>query len=587
MTNKPDSEYTLGVDISRWDVVYNDYTNTITSLWNPDNATKRIDFVIQKCSDGKNPDKFVNELYEQTLKIPIRAAYHYFRTGLGWKVQLEAILNATNNKKYHFFAIDYEKFYNDLNATSFAEMMELVKQLKSATGKRVIIYFNADIYQNNMKPYNADAVINSIDCWFAQYPYKIFLNLDNPPTALPKNITSLKIFQFGGDTFGCRGYGEGKDWGSPAKSMDINLFYGSISDLHKWAGVDNTETPPTEPPPTPIPTTSRYTGSVLSTTILGLNVRESAVTGMVVDKLNPNQNFEGNNIVTIQNDKWLNISKPMNGWISLKFCKYVDNNEIPPVENPELKPAIPGPYLLLSYRDVGEPWHWENGKLDAYPAVVATKGGNGNVRLSGDGQSDLFKKPTKGFMKSIRDIMSQIQWSRTWVDQEGWHNSAGTGTIRQVEFAHNKKWVTKINADGSYEYDLYYNNDAAPNLSVDYDQYRRGIMTIDYKTGHEDSGGVINSDLLLPYISMANDRTEKLRIDPKYLKPLLYLPTTCKVKTNGVNLNIRKAPVDGQIIGSYKNGESIIVIAVTKVDSRVWLQTKDGFVASWLTDLDI
>lgn len=588
MTNKPDSEYILGIDISRWDVIYNDYTKKITSIWNPDNATKRIDFVIQKCSDGKNPDKFVNELYEQTLKIPVRAAYHYFRSGLGWKVQLDAILSATKDKLYHFYAIDYEKFYNTLNATSFAEMMELMKQLKLATGKKVILYFNADIYQNNMKPYNADAVINSIDgCWFAQYPYKIFLDLNNLPTALPKNIKNLKFWQFAGDTFGTRGFGEGKDWGSPAKSMDINIWQGSLEELYIWAGVTNNPVPNPIPDPKPKPNPSRYTGNVLSTASDGLKIRNAPVSGDKIGLLQPNDYFEADTLTS----GWFHITFPISGFISAMWTRYIDNDKITipdPIPSPQSKPAIPGPFYLLSHRDVGEGWFWPNGKLDAYPAVVWTHGGNGNVHLSGDGQKDLSKSPTKGFMKSIRDIMNLSQWKRTWVSQEGWHNSGDVGTIRQVEFAHNKKWVTKINSDGLYEYDVYYNTDTPPNLNINYDKYRQGIMTVDYKTGHENTGGVIESDLRLPYISVANDRTEKLRIDPKYLKSLLSLPVTCKIKTDGSNVNIRQIPVNGNIVGSYKNGESVTILEVAKFEQFVWGRVGENkWIALFLTDLDI
>ncbi len=320
MTNKPDSEYVLGIDISRWDVIQNDYTNIITSLWNPDNSIKRIDFVIQKCSDGKYPDKFVNELYEQTLKIPVRAAYHYFRSGLGWKVQLDAILSSTKNKLYHFYAIDYEKFYNTLNATSFAEMMELVKQLKIATGKKVIIYFNSDIYQNNMKPYNVDSVINLVDgCWFAQYPYKIFLDLNNLPTALPKNIKNCVLWQFAGDTWGTRGFGEGKDWGSPAKSMDINIWQGSLEELYIWANIDNIEIPPIDPDPT----SKETINGIVS--IDKLNVRIGASTTFPLSTtILP---FKKNDKVTLvtpfthdsSNNIWSKVDDVYNNWICLRY----------------------------------------------------------------------------------------------------------------------------------------------------------------------------------------------------------------------------------------------------------------------------
>jgi len=326
MSNDP-TKYTIGIDISKYDVIQNDYTKQIISIWNPDNIIPpaHIDFVIQRVSYGSRQDQFVNELYEQVKKVNIRGAYHYFTSGIGWKVQLDTILAACKDKNYHFFAIDYEKIYNNLNATSFAEMMELVKQLGLATKKKVIIYFNVDVYQNYMKPYGFDKVVNNYDYWFAMYPWKLFADFDKKPSLLPKNITTCKLWQYGGDSSKfIFGYSEGKNYGSPAASMDLSVFYGSVEEMKIWANVDDSPII-TPPPPPPIIKPSRYTGSILSSTFFGLQVRESPVSGLRVAKLNANQSFEGDNIVTIQNDKWLHITKPYDGWISLKYTKFIDN----------------------------------------------------------------------------------------------------------------------------------------------------------------------------------------------------------------------------------------------------------------------
>ncbi len=190
-------------------------------------------------------------------------------------------------------------------------------------------------------------------------------------------------------------------------------------------------------------------------------------------------------------------------------------------------------------------------------------------------------------MKSLRDIMNDIQWKQEWQQDFGWHNSGSIGTVREVVCAHNKVWITKINSDGFYEYDVYYNTDTPPNLNTDFDQYRQGIITVDYKYDHDSTGGVINTDNRIPYLAIANDKTEKLRIDPKYLKSLLNLPVQCKIKTDGSNVNIRQIPVNGTVIGSYKNNEIVTILEVAKFEQFVWGKTDKGWIAMWLTDLDI
>lgn len=254
---------------------------------------------------------------------------------------------------------------------------------------------------------------------------------------------------------------------------------------------------------------------------------------------------------------------------ALRSWAGVDAPAPQPEPSPVLVPAIPGPFMLLSHREAGEGWFWPDAPLSAYPAAIPTRGGIGTAVLS------------SAWKIALRAIMTLAQWNRTWVNEEGWHNSGDAGTVKEVEFAHNKKWVTKINADGWYEYETYYNSDYPPALN---DPYRRGVMTVDYKTGHEDTGGVIPSDLLLPYISIARDRSENLRIDPKYMKPLAYLPLSVKVSTGGGNLNVRNAPATGTVLSVLPNGSQVSVLELTRVGSNIWGRTEKGFIAMWLTD---
>ncbi len=127
------------------------------------------------------------------------------------------------------------------------------------------------------------------------------------------------------------------EWGD-AINAGVEKFVANIS----WDGKIILPPPPTEK--------SRYVGSVLPTVFLGLQVRESPITGLKIGKLNPNQSFEGDVLVTVQGDKWLNITKPLSGWISLKFTKYTDSGEIIVIPPPMNTKKLGLYYVIPHYR---------------------------------------------------------------------------------------------------------------------------------------------------------------------------------------------------------------------------------------------
>lgn len=246
----------LGVDVSKYEVQpifdINGNVVAVKNFWNPDKSTKPIDFVIQRASYGGKKDEFLDLMYSQVLKIPIRGAYHYFSTGIRWQDQANNFLNCVAGKDYHFYMIDYEKFYNNLNATSFAELFEIVKYVKEVTKKKVLVYFNHDVYNTLMKPYNADAIINNYDIAIAWYPYIPFFNISKPPS-LPKGVNTWKVWQYGaGDVPGVPGYNEGFAYGSWRHGIDLDVFNGTVEEMRVWCGLDGT--PPVEDPEIPVPT---------------------------------------------------------------------------------------------------------------------------------------------------------------------------------------------------------------------------------------------------------------------------------------------------------------------------------------------
>lgn len=223
----------FGVDISKWDVNYEK-----TKWWNPDNAKKAIDFVIQRLSYGGRADECVDILYPQSLKIPIRGCYHYYSTGIGAKEQADNFLKILGNKEFHFMVVDYEKAYNNLNANSLKEFRYMLDYIAGRTGKPTLAYFNLDVYNTVMKPFGSGNWINNYDIWIAQYPFAAFYKPDGFPI-LPKEVRKWKVWQTsGGDVLNTIGRTLGATYGAIRQGIDTNLFNGTIEEMKAYLNIN-------------------------------------------------------------------------------------------------------------------------------------------------------------------------------------------------------------------------------------------------------------------------------------------------------------------------------------------------------------
>ncbi len=112
-------------------------------------------------------------------------------------------------------------------------------------------------------------------------------------------------------------------------------------------------------------------------------------------------------------------------------------------------------------------------------------------------------------------------------------------------------------------------------------------MTVDYK-----NGAVEKSDLLLPYISIANgsasdkpDVIEKLRMDPKYLVSTSpRLPMDIKVKAR-LGLRVRDEPLTGNILTTLEDKTPITVFKMRKVGNSIWGLTTETGIEGWVSML--
>jgi GH25 family lysozyme M1 (1,4-beta-N-acetylmuramidase) len=233
-------ERAFGLDISKYDLRY-------SAIVRP------VDFVIQRASYGLKRDERFEALWTDTRSVPIRGAYHYFNTGVPWKAQADHFLDVIAGRDFHFLALDYETYYNNLNAASAAEARQIMSHLRSETGKQVLLYCNPNVYENYLRPYGD---------WMAEWPLWIsqwyskwwFANRATGPR-LPKERSDWAFWQYGGDyqhptgLWSVPGYNEGAQWGVGAKHVDLDLFNGSPADLRAWVGIDGEELPGPPLPP--------------------------------------------------------------------------------------------------------------------------------------------------------------------------------------------------------------------------------------------------------------------------------------------------------------------------------------------------
>lgn len=225
-------EFPIGVDVSKYNYG-----------WNPDYTKKPISFVIQRASWSMYKDEKFDEIYKQVVKIPIRGAYHYYSTGVKWIDQANLFLSIVKDLSFHFYVLDYEKAYNNINAKSMAEVYEFIKYIKQQTGKKCLIYFNPDVYNTGIKAFGYEKWANEQDVWIAQYPWTLTEEITQKYPALPSGLNNWKIWQYGGgDINFTAGRNAGENYGGGLKGIDLNKYNGTLEDMKYWLSI-NESTP--------------------------------------------------------------------------------------------------------------------------------------------------------------------------------------------------------------------------------------------------------------------------------------------------------------------------------------------------------
>lgn len=219
----------VGIDVSKYQLDFD-----------PDKATKPIDYVIQRTSWAMNRDERFNDIFRGVRKIERRAAYHYFSTGAPWLDQADLFLEIGVGKKYKALFVDYEHGYNNLNANTARDLERfLLYLIAQRPGKRIAGYSNTYTYRDFIMPH---VDLSGVPWMFARYPL-----FPRPQTAGPRF------------PWGCRTdwdwhqyseTGKGPLYGCAWKYVDLGVFNGTVPELETFFKMDD-QVPPVPPPPIP------------------------------------------------------------------------------------------------------------------------------------------------------------------------------------------------------------------------------------------------------------------------------------------------------------------------------------------------
>lgn len=242
----------------------------------PEQATKPIDFIIVKATQGKSIiDPAFDENSKAAMKIPVRGAYHYQKQGDSWVLQADLFLRIAARYDFHIYGLDVEKYANEGAFASQAATDTFVSDMrrildhwraKAPAKVQVVLYTNQDLYQNYIVPalkrlygLEGEQWAEEQLLWLAVYNGQ---GPDGNPT-MPKNRKNPWTFwQYSSN-------GRKQDYGTNG-DVDLNVYNGTVEQLHKQfldgIVVDPTPPPVVVPDPVEEPATEpeTWTGTVIT-----------------------------------------------------------------------------------------------------------------------------------------------------------------------------------------------------------------------------------------------------------------------------------------------------------------------------------
>lgn len=284
-----------GIDISQWQGEFHPTPETLID----------VDFAILKVTqadDFKDPGFLSKNFYESALKIPIRGAYHFYRTktyktsellsessvpkkvlkgpkrtvilpngqnqkvpegrihvfdkiGPDWDAQAQFFLEAVRDKEFHFFALDIEtgrdpavyigRNQNIFTAADVQNIKLWIEHVKSRTGKPAVLYTNQNIYNTILLPVGGH-ILTSLDLWLAGYPLDPRRDEDDPLALFQINHPAVKNWHFW--QYSADGNNRGAEFGVTSSSIDLDVFNGPVEALREWLGLKAIDAEPAREP---------------------------------------------------------------------------------------------------------------------------------------------------------------------------------------------------------------------------------------------------------------------------------------------------------------------------------------------------
>ena len=210
-----------GVDVSHWDISFE-----------PEKASKPIDFAIMKLSEAVYPDPKITEIWEGVKKVPIRGAYHYLRSMWGWKEQADKFLELATPLDFHFYCLDFEGIGNTLDRTFALLAQSWMAYVAMQTKKRVVLYTNPSHYDADLYPYGDWMQLYPL--WIAQY-WKTPSPDRNPALPKKRKKGDWHIWQWASEI----NYpGHGHEYGCGGNSVDLNIYNGMVDEMRLWLRLD-------------------------------------------------------------------------------------------------------------------------------------------------------------------------------------------------------------------------------------------------------------------------------------------------------------------------------------------------------------
>lgn len=207
-----------GIDISLWQ-----------GSFDPPEDRDDLNFVIVKASDGTAEDPKFESYLDPIRNVPIRGAYHYFRSDSPWKDQAEFFLNTVDDQAFHFYALDIEQKNNERSEQFAKDAEKWLRHVADATEAKVLYYTNPDTYKTWLDPF--------VD-WMKDWPLWIAQYWLNPSPekhpALPDGVEDWKLYQYSAD-----GNLKGPDYGVESPSIDLDVFNGTVREMRVWLGLDD------------------------------------------------------------------------------------------------------------------------------------------------------------------------------------------------------------------------------------------------------------------------------------------------------------------------------------------------------------